>query len=81
MASAGSSVLEQLQEQARTLAENTVRAASDNAGTAGLVASDFASELQGLLQNLSQGAVRMAEGTSSAGEGLLEELMNVEEIK
>ena len=77
MASAGSSVLEQLQEQARTLAENTVRAASDNAGTAGLVASDFASELQGLLQNLSQGAVRMAEGTSSAGEGLLEELMNV----
>ena len=39
MISTGSSVLEQLQESARTLMENGVRAASDNAGTAGLVAS------------------------------------------
>ena len=75
MISTGSSVLEQLQESARTLMENGVRAASDNAGTAGLVASDFAAELEGLLRNVPEAAGRIL-GEGTAGEGLLEELLD-----
>lgn len=75
MISTGASVLEQLQESARTLMENGVRAASDNAGTAGLVASDFAAELEGLLRNLPEAAGRIL-GEGTAGEGLLEELLD-----
>ena len=75
MISTGASVLEQLQESARTLMENGVRAASDNAGTAGLVASDFAAELEGLLRNVPEAAGRIL-GEGTAGEGLLEELLD-----
>ena len=69
-------ILEQLQETAKTMAENAVKAAEETTGTAGLVTSDIAGQLQNLLQTGAQSAVRMAGETGSNAEGILEQLIN-----